>query len=124
MFAFLPVLAALIPTINYGVTRAIDHFTGGPKPSNAQEAIALKQADIAQLEALSKLDNADGAPSWVIAIRALQRPFAVLVILGVWAASAYKYGIASEDLMNLAEAAVFYLFGDRTTMALTKGKSR
>lgn len=124
MIQFLPMLAALIPTLNYAANRAIDYYTGGPKPSNAQEAIALKQADIAQLEAIAKLDDSDGSSQWVTNIRSLMRPFAVTVILSVWAAYVFNTGISSDDIMNLASAAVFYLFGDRTQMAITRGKNK
>lgn len=119
MFDPITILAALIPTIKYGVERVIDYKTGGPKPSNAQEAIALKQADIQQLEALAKLDNAEGASQWVINIRSLQRPVATAVILTMWAVYAYKAGISAQDMQNMAAAAVFYLFGDRTTMSIS-----
>src|SRR3990167_6362725 len=118
MFDPLTLLAAGIPTLNYVITRITDYFTGGPTPRNAQEAIELKKVDISQMEALAKLDNADGAPSWVVPIRALQRPFAVLVILSMWSVYVYKTGISSQDMMNLASAAVFYLFGQRTQMEL------
>jgi hypothetical protein len=114
------ILAAFVPTLSYVAQRVTDYFTGGPKPRNAQEAIELKKADIEQLKALAELDNSDGAPSWVVAIRALQRPFAVFVILVMWSVYVYKVGIAAEDMMNLASAAVFYLFGQRTQMYLSK----
>ena len=122
MFDPLTLLAAGIPTLNYVITRIADYFTGGPTPRNAQEAIELKKVDISQMEALAKLDNADGAPSLVVAIRALQRPFAVLVILSMWSVYVYKTGISSQDMMNLASAAVFYLFGQRTQMELVRKK--
>jgi hypothetical protein len=122
MFPILSLLAALIPTLNYGVTRVIDKYTGGAKPSNAQEELTLKQADVAQLEALAKLDDASGASQWVVNIRALQRPFAITVILGIWGTYVFKNGMSPDDIMNLASAAVFYLFGERTRMYIAKAK--
>lgn len=124
MFDPFTILAALIPTVQYGIQRIIDYKTGGPKPTNAAEAIALKQADVAQLEALGKLDNADGASRWVINIRGLQRPVATAVILGMWSIYAYRVGITAEDMQNMAAAAVFYLFGDRTAMYISGNRKR
>lgn len=122
MIPLLPILAAFIPTLNYGINRVIDAYTGGPKPSNAQEALALKNADVEQLKALALLDNSDGASKWVVNIRALMRPAASAVVLLVWGTYAIKTGISAEDLMSLAEAVIFYLFGDRTQMYLQKGR--
>ena len=124
MFDPFTILAALIPTIKYGVERVIDYNTGGPKPSNAKEAIEINDAEARKLEALSKLDNSEGAAQWVINIRALQRPIAVLVILTMWSLYAVQSGISAQDMQNMASAAIFYLFGDRTTMFLSEKNKR
>lgn len=118
MFDPFTILAALLPTLQYGATKIIDKYTGGPSPSSAEEALKLKQADVAQLEALAKLDNADGASRWVTNVRAMMRPLAVTAVLGMWSFYAFKMGITAMDMQNMASAVMFYLFGDRLTMTL------
>ncbi len=114
-------LAALIPFIGRTINKIVDYKTGGPAPSNAQEAIELKKADTEQLRAVGALDNADGASQWVINVRALQRPIAVFAILGVWSVIVIASGaVALQLVCDLASSAIFYLFGDRTSMSISK----
>lgn len=109
-------LAAFIPLLIDGVKQGINYWTGGPKPTTVQDLVALRELDIRQLEALTKLDAADGASRWVINIRGLQRPIATIVILFYFGLSMY-YPVpnsTSETLSFLAQCAFFYLFGERT----------
>jgi len=122
MFDPVTILTAFIPTIQYVAGRIVDKYTGGPAPSNAQEAIQLMNAETEKLKALSDLDNADGAAQWVQTIKGLQRPFAVVLILSAWYFVALRTGIQLQDLENLASAVIFYLFGQRTQMILHTNK--
>lgn len=113
-------LSALIPTGSYIAKRVTDYYTGGSKPSNTSEEVDLKQADTARLEALAKLDNAVGASTWVVNVRAMQRPIVVFIVLLTWALM--TLGIVHMSLQsyvitaNLASSVIFYLFGDRSLM--------
>lgn len=118
------ILAALIPTLKYAFTRMIDYKTGGPKPTNAQEAVQLGDVEIRRLEAVAKIDNADGASTWVVNIRALQRPIVVFVVLVVWAFIALNNQIQVSLITDLASTVIFYLFGERTAMAIQKSSAK
>ncbi len=123
LFSLVTVLSALIPVFTYSTKRVVDHFTGGPAPSNADEAIALGKADVEKLKALASLDDATGASQWVVNIRSLMRPFAVITILATWTYIAITTGAISVELVSdLASCAVFYLFGDRTMMHISERK--
>lgn len=117
------VLAALIPTGNYVIKRFVDYYTGGKEPVNSKEYSESRKADAEVLQALADLDGQQETYKWVAAIRQLQRPIAVTLILSNWTilTVAGLFGL-NVDLQiyvvtaNLASAAVFYLFGDRTLM--------
>ena len=122
-FSMLTILSSLIPSLGYALKRVIDYKTGGAAPSNAQEAAAQSDADVRKLEALAKLDNADGASQWVINIRALQRPVVVFATLFSWICMTLA-GLSGLSVnmqiyiivANTASSVFFYLFGDRTLM--------
>lgn len=114
------VLSAFIPLVSSVITRVVDHFTGGPKPQNVKEQIDLNASEVSKLEALAKIDNADGASQWIVDVRAAQRPIAVGLILAVWGVLALHNGVSFELVQDLASSAVFYLFGDRTMMYINK----
>ncbi len=114
MFDPFTILAAFIPVVGTLVTRASEHFW--PQPKTTQEMVELERAQSEKLKSLSEIDKADGASQWVINIRALQRPLAIFMILATWSCVALTSGVSAEDLENLASAAIFYLFGDRTHM--------
>lgn len=122
MFDPITIGAALIPILSHVVTRVTDHFTGSAKPQNTQEAIALFNAETEKLKALADLDSSDGAPMWVLAVKGLIRPFAAAVILTTWSYISVTHGISIDAVCDLASAAVFYLFGNSTMMAITRGK--
>jgi hypothetical protein len=114
MFDPFTLLAALIPVVGTVVTRATDRFW--PAPKTTQELTELEKAYAEKLKALAALDNSEGASRWVLNIKNLQRPIVIFLIVSTWCFIAVKYGMKPEDLENMASAAMFYLFGDRTHM--------
>lgn len=122
MFDPFTILAALIPVFTHVVTKVTDHFTGGPSPTNTQELIELERVSIEKLKAIAALDSAEGASRWVTNVRAMMRPFAVVMILFTWGYIAVQYQISAALVTDLASSAVFYLFGDRTMMFITGKK--
>lgn len=94
------------------------------KPANVDEVIKLRSSDIDRLKALAELDKGEGGASqWVVNVRQLQRPVALLLVIGAWLASIIMQADDSVVRMtsDLASAGVFYLFGDRTLMYLKRG---
>lgn len=128
MGALVTILPALLPAFTDGIRGIIGRFTGGAgaRPQNVGEVLQLMQADTARLQALSTLDAPPGNVSvWVANIRALQRPVAVLLVIGgyLYALSAAKQLPAGtlDSLSQYAQMVTFYLFGDRSYTYL-KGK--
>lgn len=122
-FSIGTILTALIPTLTYGAKRVIDYKTGGATPINNTEAIERRKADVEVLNAISKLDNADGASQWVINFRAMQRPSVVYIVLLNWTiitiAGLFGHFVDLQVyiiISNLASSIFFYLFGDRSLM--------
>lgn len=125
------ILTALLPAAGDLVKGLIGKLLGGKGavPINIDEVIKLKEAenkdkdaDVRRLEALAKIDHTESVPSWVNAVRAMQRPTVVGVVLLAWG-----YGIAAEIapetmivVADLASAVIFYLFGERVYMRIKK----
>lgn len=109
---------ALIPVATDGVRAVINRLTGGAgaNPANVQERIDLQNADTERLRALAALEQSGESYQWVNAVRALQRPVAVGVVLGCYAWARVALGIVPDDLVSLTGAVTFYLFGERTNM--------
>jgi hypothetical protein len=129
MGALAALLPALLPVVSDGLRGLFGRLTGGvgARPQNVTEVIQLMQADTARLEALAKLDSPPGNVSqWVANIRALQRPVAVVLVIGGYlAALAYAKQLPPATLDGLSQYAqmvTFYLFGDRSYTYL-KGKA-
>lgn len=117
------ILTAFIPVLTQGLRGAINKWTGGAgaKPATVDEAIKLGDMDIRRLEAIAKLDESSGAAQWVSNVRGIQRPAAVVLVLLAYIIVLGTPGSSHEALVlvsNLASSAMFYLFGDRTLMAL------
>lgn len=89
------------------------------KPLTFQDWLQVQQMQLEQWKAMQGGD----APSypWVAAIRQLQRPFFVSIIVTTWCVQVLSAGQASDAVTNMASAAGFYLFGDRTLFYI-KGK--
>lgn len=122
-------LPALFPPLADGLRAIFSKLTGGAgaRPQNVAEVVQLMQADTARLQALAQLDAPGGISQWVANIRALQRPTAVVLVLG-----AYAYALTVSDhlpaatLAGIAEYAqmvTFYLFGDRSYSYLKAGRA-
>lgn len=105
------VLTAFIPALSDGVKALFHKFTDtGPQPQNVDDAIKLMEAETAKVQALAALDSVTGeVHTWVNDVRALQRPVAVVLVLG-----ALFLFPDVPFIDNLASSAVFYLFGDRS----------
>jgi len=87
-------LPALVPAVSDGIRGVVSRLTGGAgaKPQNIDEVIKLMAAETEKLKALAQLDTPTGTISvWVGNIRALQRPFAVGVVVLVEGSLVVKY---------------------------------
>jgi len=118
--------AALLPVLSDGIRGVFARLTGseGANPQTVEERIELARSDTERLRALAELDSFGDSYKWVNAIRALQRPLAVFVILTSYAfAAAFIEEGAPPDLAQFAQLAVFYLFGERTNYHARKRKS-
>jgi hypothetical protein len=119
-------LAAFLPVASDGVRGLFNKFTGGAgaKPANVEEVVTLMDAETKRLEALSKIDNAEGVSQWVSNIRALQRPVISFCIITAYV-GVVAFNAESEIVNSIggyAQMVTFYLFGDRTYMYMKKGK--
>ena len=118
-------IAALLPVASDGVRAIINKFTGGAGaiPSTPEQHLAMVDSDIKRLEALAKLDTVgSNVSSWVNNVRALQRPVAVCLCVGGYLIAVYTNSDHAIEVGELARMAVFYLFGDRTYMYLSRKK--
>lgn len=133
MFFFDPItiLSAVLPSVINGIDRLIGHFTGGPRPQTVQELVELKELDIRQYEALAQMEGSmEGVSPWVANLRALQRPLVtygiIALFVGVVTYLSLTGGLEGNTLMSylfdMASSVTFYLFGDRTSMYLSKRK--
>lgn len=125
------ILTALLPAAGDLLKGFIGKFLGdkGAQPVNIDEVIKLKDADqrdkdadIRRLEALAKIDHADAVPLWVNAVRAMQRPVVVAVVLLAWCYGTVV-GLPEVQMIivaDLASGVIFYLFGERVYMRLNK----
>jgi len=125
-------LTALFPALADGVRGVFGMITGskGARPQNIAEVVQLMNADIARLQALAQLDQPAGnVHAWVADIRALQRPFAVALVLFGYLLTVYytMTGHAvpqslADGVATYAQMVTFYLFGDRSYSYLRTGK--
>lgn len=109
------ILAALLPLGVEAGKAAIQRFLApeNVKPATFADLLQLRQLDIEQFKAMQ---GGEGASfPWVEAIRQLQRPVFAAGVLAVWMWQASS-GDPSENVMNMASAVTFYLFGDRTLL--------
>ena len=120
------------PALADGFRSLINKWTGGAgaKPANTKEAIELMDADIRRIEAIAAADKVTGHVSlWVNNVRAMMRPASTAVVLLSWVVLLVVYGDTNPEQIinissNLASAAVFYIFGDRSYMHFkSKAKS-
>ncbi|MDF3822333.1 hypothetical protein P3G55_20685 [Leptospira sp. 96542] len=90
------------------------------KPTSFDQLLRLKEIELSQWTAMQGGD----APTypWVAAVRQLQRPLFIGAVLCVWLYQAAT-GEPTETVTNMASAAGFYLFGDRTLFYM-KGRGK
>lgn len=131
-FLLTTVLPALIPAGVDGVKTLINKLSGNKAaaPQTFQDALEWEKLSIEKLKTLAELDKPTGEISkWVADLRASARYVAVFLILIAhyvlyFVDATYKpvtSGILEQSAL-LAQAAVFFLLGDRINMAL-KGQS-
>lgn len=136
MLAFLlsTILPALLPVATNAAKEATSKWLGSPGPRTFEETVAWEKLGVEKMQAIAQLDTVVGQPSqWVVDLRASARYLAVFAIL-LWSAVAYAiHGEASmvvhlQDgtieptmLGMLAQAATFFLLGDRL-LANTGGR--
>lgn len=125
------VLTALLPAAGDLLKGAIGKFLGGKgaQPVNIDEVIKLKEAenkekdaDMRRMEVLAKIDHYESVPLWVNAVRAMQRPVVIIIILLSWV-YAMMTDVPQETvgvISDLAAAVIFYLFGERVYMRIKK----
>lgn len=123
-------IPALIPAATDGIRGLIGKFTGGAgaRPQNVGEVVQLMQADTARLQVVAQLDApASNISVWVANIRALQRPTAVLLILGGYLYCLHQARLLPAGVLDTmaqyAEMVTFYLFGDRSYSYLKSGRA-
>jgi hypothetical protein len=117
-------IPALLPVATDGIRGIFNKLTGGAgaKPANVGEVVTLMDAETKRLEALAKIDNAEGVSQWVSNIRAMQRPVVSGLIIVAYV-GAVGFSLDIEVVNNLgvyAQMVTFYLFGDRTYMYMKK----
>ena len=119
----LTIAAALLPALTDGAKMVFGKFFGDARPKTVDDVIKLRTADTEQLTALAALDTAGSVHMWVNDVRAMQRPIAVILVIAAWLYSLMSGAPADVQVLtaNLASSVVFYLFGDRTYLALRKG---
>ena len=83
------------------------------KPSNVQDWLAMRQADVDLFRAINEAGGGNSGVPWVESFVRLQRPAVATIVLGTWAAS-HVLSFESPAINNFAGAVGFYLFGDRT----------
>ena len=118
----LTLLTLFAPVAIDVVKRLVGRFTGGPAPQTVDELLKVKEADLRQLEAISAMDSAEGADSWVINIRGIIRPAIAILVTVTWSV-VVVFDLAVTDevyrmVTDLASCVIFYLFGERMYMGL------
>lgn len=125
MFDPITIVAGLVPLFMEAGKAAINRWIAPDqvKPANVEEYAKLKETDLKMYEAIANADSGGETYPWVEAIRKLQRPFVVVVVLTAWAYS-HAVGTAGAEIDNMASVIGFYLFGERTMFYLGKGNGR
>lgn len=116
----LTALAALLPLgVEFGKA-AIQRWIApdAVKPATFADLLELRRLDAELFKAMQGQDG--GSYPWVDAVRKLQRPIFTAGVLAVWAWQASD-GAPSPDVVNMAGAVGFYLFGDRTLFYVRGG---
>ncbi|MFA7399111.1 MAG: hypothetical protein WCZ98_01390 [Sideroxydans sp.] len=117
MFDPITALAAFAPVLVKAGEALVQRFIAPDtvKPTNIAEVIELRRLDVEQFKILQEADSAGQAVPWVEAVRKLQRPLVVAVLL-----AAFVSNPTDEATTTLFSVAMFYLFGERTM--IVRGK--
>lgn len=119
MFDPFTILAGLIPVLTEAGKAAVNRWITPDqfKPSNIGEYVSLREADLKLFQAINGAGGNGLTYQWVEAIKQLQRPFVVAVVLSTWAVG-HSFGVfeagALQMVDNFASSVGFYLFADRT----------
>lgn len=127
MFDPLTLLAGLIPIFTEAGKAAVNRWIvpDAVKPANVGELLQMRAADIELFKVLSDAGGNGDTYPWVSAVKQLQRPFVVVVVLLAWCAlhlapEASPGALSMVD--NFAASIGFYLFADRTLFYARPGK--
>lgn len=116
--------AAGIPLLSDVIGKISDKLLGHKMSDEA--IIELKKLEIEKLKTLGSMDKIEGnTHTWVNDIRSLMRPVISLLIVAVWIALSFDITVETSVYVvvsDLAGAAVFYWFGDRSLMHIKRGK--
>ncbi len=125
MFDPITLVAGLVPLFMEAGKAAINRWIAPDqvKPANVEEYAKLKDTDLKMYQAISQADSGGETYPWVEAVRKLQRPFVVVVVLSAWA-YCHATGAAGSEIDNMASVIGFYLFGERTMFYLGKGSGK
>jgi hypothetical protein len=117
MFDPITALAAFAPVIVKAGEALVQRFIApdAVKPTNIGEVIELRKLDIEQFRILQDADKGGETFQWVEAIRKMQRPLVVVVLL-----AAFVSNPTDEATTTLFSVAMFYLFGERTLLPRVK----
>jgi len=113
MFEPISMLAALAPTVARVFDAAINRWIVPDqiKPASVDEVVALKATDNERLKIILQADTAGESYRWVAAIKQLQRPLVIVVLLGAFVANP-----DSAMLSTIFQTVTWYLFGERVTL--------
>lgn len=106
-------LAALAPSIARGFDALTSRWLA-PKelrPANVNELVAVKNADNERLRIVLQADTAGESYRWVAAIKQLQRPVVIVVLL-----VAFVHDPDVPAISAMFQTITFYLFGERVTL--------
>ena len=113
MFEPVSMLAALAPTVARVFDAAVNRWIvpNKIKPASVDEVVALKNADNERLRIILQADTAGESYRWVAAIKQLQRPVVVVVLL-----AAFVNSPEISSLSIMFQTVSWYLFGERVTL--------
>ena len=116
-------LPAVISLFKDGLGAATRRWIG----LSVDDQVKLDNANVARLEALSKLDNPYGTPSqWIVDLRASFRYIAALVLILAGLGLMFYASETDPALVKLgielAGAPFSFIFGERLMLSLRQGK--
>lgn len=113
------VFTSLLPVAVDGIKTLIGRKTGDkPAVLTADDYAKVTDVDVRKLQALAELDKPQGSSyPWVEAVRSLQRPVVVSLVMVSW-----LYGVIFPMppdkfllVSQLASSVFFFLFGERVS---------